>query len=358
VDSRLLVADLDGVPESPNIAKVKRRYPRGWERLVRATGLFPTAETRMTRRVAEADRAVPQASYELFSLPFSSYPVEEHPWIREADEIHVHWVAGFLDWPGFFRRVNGPVVVVLHDQQNYLGGFHYERDAGRNPHLRRLEEEIRQIKKQALNGKCARVIANSEWNAQAARASGFFDEGTPIECVYYPLDTQVFAPRPRESAKQALGIRTTDKVVGFACQNLTNERKGFAELVQALASLPAEVRCGMTLLSFGKEPSAVTRHEVGCRWVHLGGLDSENAQVAAYSAMDIFVVPSKAEAFGLTAQEALACGCRVIATKTGGLPEALGEFGYFSENAAARSLATALLNVSGEVDGKKASTLG
>jgi len=108
VDSRFLVADLDGVPESPNIAKVKRRYPRGWERLVRGTGLFPAAETRMARRVAEADKVATQASYELFSLPFSSYPVEEHPWIREADEIHIHWVAGFLDWPRFFRRGEPP----------------------------------------------------------------------------------------------------------------------------------------------------------------------------------------------------------------------------------------------------------
>jgi glycosyltransferase involved in cell wall biosynthesis len=325
VDSRFLVADLDGDPESTKIAKVKRRYPRGWERLVKATGLFPTAEKRMARRVAEADQAASKASYELFSLPFSSYPVEEHPWIREADEIHIHWVAGFLDWLRFFRSVNRPMVVVLHDQQNYLGGFHYERDAGRNPQLRQLEEEIREIKKQTLKGKCARVIANSEWNAQAARASGFFDEGTPIECVYYPLDTQVFAPRPRESAKQALGIRSTDKVVGFACADLANERKGFAELVQALAGLPAEVRSGMTLLSFGKEPSAATRHEVGCRWVHLGVLDSETTQVAAYSAMDVFVAPSKAEAFGLSALEARACGCRLVVTSVGGLPEASGK---------------------------------
>jgi glycosyltransferase involved in cell wall biosynthesis len=344
-DSRFLVADLGAVPESPKIAKVKRRYPHGWERLVRASGLFPAAEKRMARRVAEADKAAPQAGYELFSLPFSSYPVEEHPWIREADEIHVHWVAGFLDWPRFFRRVYRPVVVVLHDQQNYLGGFHYERDAGRNPHLQGLEEEIRQIKKQALRGKCERVIANSEWNAQAARASGFFDEGTPIECLYYPLDTKVFAPRPRESAKQALGIRPTDKVVGFACADLTNERKGFAELVQALAGLPAEVRSGMTLLSFGKEPSAATRHEVGCRWVHLGVLDSETTQVAAYSAMDVFVVPSKAEAFGLTAQEALACGCRVISAKTGGLPEALGKFGTWFDSLEIKKISAQLCEI-------------
>lgn len=45
--------------------------------------------------------------------------------------------------------------------------------------------------------------------------------------------------------------------------------------------------------------------------------------------LDIVVVPSRQEAFSLLAIEALASGKPVIASKVGGLPEALGEYGYF-----------------------------
>jgi glycosyltransferase involved in cell wall biosynthesis len=346
VDSRILVAGNSSSLTGERVQGVQRSCPSGFARLSRALG-WKTDEMRMAQRVAQADAAAGNAAqYELFSLPFSSYPVEEHPWVQEADQIYIHWVAGFLDWPCFFKRVSRPVVLVLHDQQNYLGGFHYQRDAERNPHLAHLEEVVREIKKRALNGQCVKVIANSEWNATAARASGFFAKDVPIECVYYPLDKKVFQPRPREAAKQAFGIDPARKVVGFACADLDNERKGFAELLDALALLPEETRRGLTLLSFGRAPKESSRIKVGLPWVHLGHLDAEEAQVGAYSAMDVFVVPSKAEAFGLAAQEALACGCRVVATQIGGLPEALKEFGYFSKNEdpeeVSRTLKTAL----------------
>ena len=48
-----------------------------------------------------------------------------------------------------------------------------------------------------------------------------------------------------------------------------------------------------------------------------------NNKVAAYSAMDVFVIPSRAEAFGQTALEAIACGTRVLGTNVGGIPEAI-----------------------------------
>lgn len=342
-DSRILIADgTGGSGGASSVATVHRRYARGWERLTRAVGIRTPPEVSMAKRVAEANATAPHAKYELFSLPFSSYPVEEHPWVAEADVLCLHFVAGFLDWPWFFRRVSKPVVIFLHDQQPYLGGFHYERDAEHNPQLRALEDEVRRIKQSALGDRCVGVVANSDWNAEAAQRSGFFGAGVPIKTIYYPLDTAVFQPRPREASKQAFGIDPAKRVIGFACENLDNDRKGFAELLGALEFLPEQLRHDAVLLSFGRDPSDSMRDNVKIPWLHLGTLSSSAAQVAAYSAIDTFVVPSQVEAFGLTAQEALACGCRVVATRVGGLPEALGEYGYYAESCDPRSIAEAL----------------
>ena len=79
-------------------------------------------------------------------------------------------------------------------------------------------------------------------------------------------------------------------------------------------------------------------------WLHLGILGSDQLKTAAYSAMDAFVIPSRAEAFGLTAIEALACGTAVAASRTGGLAEALfnGEGGLLFETGNPGALADAI----------------
>jgi glycogen synthase len=57
----------------------------------------------------------------------------------------------------------------------------------------------------------------------------------------------------------------------------------------------------------------------------------------------VMVVPSRwAEPFGIVALEGLACGCRLVVSKQGGLPEAVGEFGLTFPNGDVSALADRL----------------
>ena len=62
--------------------------------------------------------------------------------------------------------------------------------------------------------------------------------------------------------------------------------------------------------------------ELGCAdavtWV---GRQPQESLPQYYSEMDIVLMPSRSEGFGLTAIEAMACGCVVVASDVGGLPE-------------------------------------
>ncbi|MBO7195420.1 MAG: glycosyltransferase family 4 protein, partial [Alistipes sp.] len=62
--------------------------------------------------------------------------------------------------------------------------------------------------------------------------------------------------------------------------------------------------------------------ELGCadhiRWV---GRQPQEELLQWYGQMDIVLMPSRSEGFGLTAIEAMACGCVTVASDTGGLPE-------------------------------------
>jgi glycosyltransferase involved in cell wall biosynthesis len=51
------------------------------------------------------------------------------------------------------------------------------------------------------------------------------------------------------------------------------------------------------------------------------GRQEQDKLQALYEQIDILLMPSRSEGFGLTAIEAMACGCVVVASDTGGLPE-------------------------------------
>lgn len=321
VDSRILVMS-PPVNTEGEVGKVlwrKRSLPF---RLAQRFGLVRTIQERLRSKIATLDRQAANTSYELFSLPYSDYCPEDHPWVAEADVINLHWVAGILDWPRFLSRVCQPLVLTLHDQQPYLGGFHYELDAQNNPHLAALDRRVREIKRHALPPHVA-IVANSEWNATRARVSDFYPTNTPIETVLYPLDRSRY--RPISDARVRLELPADKLVIGFACENLANPRKGFADLLAALLLLPAGLRDRLQLLSFGRAPNSASADATGLPWRHLGFLADDDSKSLAYSSMDVFVAPSRAEAFGLTALEAQACGIPVVAAPVGGLAEAVSE---------------------------------
>lgn len=339
VDSRILVMDPPPGTEAEIGKVVWRKHPLPF-RLAHRLGLVRTTQERLRTRIAELDRRAGNASYELFSLPCSDYCAEDHPWLREAEVVNLHWIAGLLDWPRFFHRVHQPLVVTLHDQYAYQGGFHYALDARNNPQLAEIEAEMRQAKQRAMQGHRVAVMANSRWNENEARASGFFPEGTAIESIYYPLDTSIYRPADALSAKATLGLDPAIQVVGFACENLNNRRKGFADLVDALTLLPEKLRGSIALVSFGRHPDSDLRARLALPWRHLGYLDTDESKIAAYTAMDVFVAPSRAEAFGLAAIEAQACGIPVLANPVGGLREAVS---FSTEDFSADSFAPATL---------------
>jgi glycosyltransferase involved in cell wall biosynthesis len=66
---------------------------------------------------------------------------------------------------------------------------------------------------------------------------------------------------------------------------------------------------------------------------------------AVLGALDVYVQPSRAEAFGMAAAEAMAAGLPVIASDVGGLPEVVGEAGVLVPPGDPAALAAALVRL-------------
>jgi len=153
-----------------------------------------------------------------------------------------------------------------------------------------------------------------------------------IAVVPYGIDTQRFRPGAiaREVARSELGIPRDAFVVGLV--GGFDPGKGQRELLEALrlaAESDASLRERLHGLVVGERPTDDRAYVTDlharrdalpfCERVQLRGfLDDPRT---AYAAMDVFVLASYSETFGMVLQEALAMGVPSIATDAGGVPE-------------------------------------
>ena len=92
------------------------------------------------------------SNFEIATFPTSSYRIEEHPLVKEADIIHLHWVADFLNYPTFFKKIKKPIIWTLHDMNPFQGLFHYKNDELSNKKdLGRIDEKIKFLKQKHIH---------------------------------------------------------------------------------------------------------------------------------------------------------------------------------------------------------------
>jgi glycogen synthase len=123
--------------------------------------------------------------------------------------------------------------------------------------------------------------------------------------------------------------------------------KGVSDLIDALGQLgQAGLRPRLSIVGDGPErPAILTRvQELGLGpQVTFTGI-KRGPDLAKFVARHrVMAVPSRwAEPFGIVALEGIACGCVVVGTARGGLPEAIGPCGVTVPNADAPAMARAL----------------
>lgn len=123
--------------------------------------------------------------------------------------------------------------------------------------------------------------------------------------------------------------------------------KGCDLLIQSIAQLrETGLVLPLTIIGIGSEDAALKRQVADSRLEELvqfaGALRGE-ALARELNQHQVLVVPSRwAEPFGIVALEAIACGCLVVGSAGGGLPDAIGGCGITFKNGDADDLARAI----------------
>lgn len=187
------------------------------------------------------------------------------------------------------------------------------------------------------------IIAGSEADRASAIKNGIIG-AKKIATVYNGLPPLNFLAR--DEARAQLGLPQSVIV----CGNIANfyHTKGQDILIDAVAMLPPEILDKTVFLLFGDGPELEK-----CRQkIKSLGLESsfrlpgqiQNAS-SYLKALDVFILPSRKEGLPFSILEAMQAGRPIVASRVGGVPEALGNAGLLTDSSSRDDLAEALVKI-------------
>ncbi len=135
-----------------------------------------------------------------------------------------------------------------------------------------------------------------------------------IETIPYGLEQDVFRPRNRSNVRDLFGIPDDAFVLLCVAESLTQPRKGFRyvhDAIQDCVTVP-----NLYLLAIGGGEAELP---AGVSGRVLPSTCDDRLLSFVYSAADVFVIPSLQDNFPNTVLEAIACGVPVIGFDVGGI---------------------------------------
>ena len=255
---------------------------------------------------------------------------------RWADVIHLHWVnQGFLSL-GILERIMAsgkPVVMTMHDQWYFTGICHYsghcEKYRTQCEHCPMLKSPVIDLarrvfdrKRAMYQGRRLAFVGCSRWMADLARRSPL-THGHLVTNVPNAIDTSVFTPMDKTSARERHGLPSEGRLLLFGAQRITDERKGFRYLKEACESIVEthpNLAKQLGVVVLGGDAQAV-KSALPLPVYPVNYLNGESEIAELYNAVDLFVTPSLQDNLPNTIVEAMACGVPCVGFDVGGIPE-------------------------------------
>lgn len=299
--------------------------------------MMNTLPGKVIRRIAHRIEQATGMEYRL--LPWSGQFLN-HPWIMQADIIHLHNLHGGFFPIGLLPKLAkiAPLVWSAHDLWPTTGHCYFPqmtdckcwtgesscnnlRQDDWYPLSRNTSQKLWRNKRDLVAASSPTFIAQSSFTQSWLRSAPITQRQT-ISHIPYALDTHVFSRTNKAEARKLMGVPDDRPIVMFSAVSLSQPRKGGASVMQALAFVADRLPNGVTLLMVGgAELPAFQSDRV--RMIILGQIDDDVKLALAYSTADVFVGASVVETFGQVFSEAASCGTPGVAFDTTGVSDAI-----------------------------------
>ena len=254
----------------------------------------------------------------IFSTGISGFDIRKFDVYQCANVVHLHWINNGMMNVKLLKKIDKPIVWTMRDMWPMTGGCHYameckgyETGCGCCPQLgsnNRFDLSWYILKrKKRYYSKKIKLVAISRWLAECAKSSDLF-RGFDVSVIHNAVDTKEFFAIEREVARDLLGLPKDKKIVLAGATNIHQKYKGFGKFQDAIRYFDKK-----HLFLFFGEVNRDELENLDIDFHSLGFLRDTISLRLAYSAADVFVVPSIQEAFGKTLIEAMACGTPVVA---------------------------------------------
>ena len=274
-----------------------------------------------------------------------SFDIPKEAFFQAADILNFHNLHStnfsYLAIPKLTRQK--PAVYTLHDMWSFTGHCTYSYDCtkwqtgcGRCPYpdtypaMKRDASHLEwRLKSWIYSHSRLAIVAPSRWLVEQAHHSLL--NRFPIHHIPYGIDTEAYQPLDPDLCRRALGIPINKLTLLFGAGSFKDTRKGGGLLLQVLQGLPATLKAEVQLITLGQGGETIEA-ELGIPTLRLGYVSSDRLKSMAYSAADLFLLPTQADNLPLVLQESMGCGTPMVSFNIGGVPDLVrpGETGYLA----------------------------
>ena len=184
------------------------------------------------------------------------------------------------------------------------------------------------------------IICVSNADRQSALKHHLISEAK-ISVIHNGLEPINFLSR--DESRKALDLSANKTSIGTVANFY--KTKGLDVLVDAISQIDRDLldKIHLAIIGDGKEKNflqkKILEYELGPKITLIGNLPDADRYLKAF---DVFVLPSRKEGFPFVLLEAMQAGLPIIATKVGGIPEALKDAGLQVPAEDATALADAI----------------
>ncbi len=251
----------------------------------------------------------------------------------KPDAIVLNWISGFVnikvikDLQDYY---NVPVFWHFMDMAPLTGGCHYAWDcegyknscencpAILNEHKKELSKKILKNKEEIISKMKLYALMGSGWTMKQTQSSTIF-KNTKIYPFAVSVDENIFKPLSKIDLRKKYKIPLDKRVIYFAASNISDKRKGYDYLIEALKRLSnhKEMSNVIVVIAGNSEQTDILLKDLVIDYINIGYLNGNSALAEGYNLADVYLSPSIQDSGPMMVNESLMCGVPVIAFEMG-----------------------------------------